>query len=136
MTETATAASVRNDAAIEHYLQFWNATTAEDQRRIASVTFTDDVEYHALIGVLEGPDSLMDFRNQFAGHMGAVTFEAREEPQSHHDRVRVQWEIRLAAGESFATGTDVMVVDEDGRISSVTVFLDRAPEGFDPHAHH
>ncbi|MFF4114362.1 hypothetical protein ACFY0P_12930 [Streptomyces sp. NPDC001714] len=36
---------------------------------------------------------------------------------------------------SLATGTDVLRLDTDGRISSVTVFLDRAPEGFDPAAH-
>jgi hypothetical protein len=29
----------------------------------------------------------------------------------------------------------VIVLASDGRISSITAFLDRAPEGFDPHAH-
>ncbi|MFH8381496.1 hypothetical protein ACH4E7_11205 [Kitasatospora sp. NPDC018058] len=39
-------------------------------------------------------------------------------------------------GTSFAAGTDVVQLDEDGRITAVTVFVDRAPEGFDAAAHH
>lgn len=50
------------------------------------------------------------------------------------DRARLRWEI-LRVGQSLAEGTDVIVVDDQGRVESVTAFLDRAPEGFDPHAH-
>jgi hypothetical protein len=78
----------------------------------------------------------MGFRTQFVDHMGAATFQARESPETHNDRARLKWEIVIGKGESFAAGTDVMVIDTDGLISSVTSFLDRAPEGFDPHAHH
>jgi len=46
----------------------------------------------------------------------------------------VRWEL-LRGDDSFAEGTDILVVDDNGRISSVTTFLDRAPTGFDPHAH-
>ncbi|WP_210943669.1 hypothetical protein [Streptomyces sp. MK37H] len=59
-------------------------------------------------------------------------------PQVHHHRARLQWEILTGDcdGTSFATGTDVIQLDEDGRISSVIAFPDRAPEDFDPEAHH
>lgn len=66
--------------------------------------------------------------------MGTVTFRQRQDPELQHGRARLMWEID-AAGKSFAAGTDVLVFDPDGRISSVSAFLDRAPEGFDPHAH-
>jgi len=29
----------------------------------------------------------------------------------------------------------VLTLDGQGRIATITTFLDRAPEGFDPHAH-
>jgi hypothetical protein len=119
----------------EHYLQFWNADTTEAQHRLAAMTFTDDISYHAPIGVLRGTDALIGFRNQLTDHVGPLSFGARVEPESHHDRVRLAWEIQLANGESFATGTDVMVLEADGRVSSVSAFLDRAPDGFDLHAH-
>jgi hypothetical protein len=119
---------------IEHYLQFWNADPAE-AHRLAALTFTDDVSYHAPVGVLTGTEELIDFRTLFTGHMGPATFTASDEPESHHDRVRLKWEIQLASGESFAAGTDVMVLEPDGRVSEVSAFLDRAPEGFDLNAH-
>jgi hypothetical protein len=66
--------------------------------------------------------------------MGAASFRSRQEPEFHHDRARLKWEI-MVGDTSFAEGTDVLAFDADGRIDSVTAFLDRAPEGFDPHAH-
>jgi hypothetical protein len=119
---------------VERYLAFWNAPTNEARHALATEAFTDDVRYYAPIGVLCGADQLIEFREQLAGHVGAVDIDAREQPEAYNDRVRLRWEIRLATGESFATGTDVIVVESDGRISSVTAFLDRAPDGFDPHA--
>ncbi|MGW7542063.1 nuclear transport factor 2 family protein [Streptomyces sp. NPDC054770] len=129
MTETAER--------LDEYVRFWNTGTEQEQRAHAAAAFADGVEYRAQIGVLNGTQALIDFRNQFAAHMGPVTLRLRDQPQVHHDRARLRWEILTGdgAGTSFATGTDVLHLDADGRISSVTVFLDRAPEGFDPEAH-
>jgi hypothetical protein len=137
MTETAvpTESASGHASTIERYVRFWNAEFAGDQRRLAAMTFTDDVEYHAPIGDLRAAESLIDFRNEFAGQMGAVAYRLREEPDVVGDRARVRWEIRVGddLGTSFAEGTDVLVFGDDGRIISATTFLDRAPEGFDPH---
>ena len=42
----------------------------------------------------------------------------------------------VVGGTRFAAGTDVLVLDETGRIASVTGFVDQFPEGFDLDAHH
>ncbi|MEU9294649.1 isomerase [Streptomyces sp. NPDC048266] len=138
---TGSAYGTGADGTLERYVRFWNAPTESEQRRLAAATFADRVEYRAEIGVLVGEQALMDFRNGFVGHVGTARLRLRERPRVHHDRARVKWEILTGedAGDGareaapFATGTDVLVLDEDGRISSVTAFLDRAPEGFDPH---
>ncbi|HEX6499701.1 MAG TPA: nuclear transport factor 2 family protein [Micromonosporaceae bacterium] len=132
---TTAPSSTEHEAVVERYLRFWNAGTPEERQRLASATFTDDVEYHAVVGVLTGPQALIDFRDQFTGHVGDATFRRREAPQIHHGRARLMWEIEIGSGEPFAAGTDVLVFDPENRISSVTVFLDRPPVGFDPHAH-
>lgn len=116
------------------YLEFWNSA-ADEQRRIAPEVFTADVDYRSPVGVMSGAEALIDFRTQFIGHVGEASFVARREPEAHNDRVRLLWEIRLADGTSFATGTDVLTLTEDGHIRSVSAFLDRAPEGFDHHDH-
>lgn len=119
---------------VERYAEFWNAEPA-DARRIAAELFTDDLDYHSVPGVLVGAEALIDFRTQFVGHVGQATYRILAAPDHHHDRTRHQWEIVLADGTSFAAGTDVLELAPDGRISSVTAFLDRAPAGFDPGAH-
>ena len=120
---------------VERYARFWNAETADAQRRIAVDLFTEDVEYRSVPGVLVGMEALIDFKRQFIEHMGQAAYRPLVEPDHHHDRVRVRWEIVLADGTSFAAGTDVLAVGPDGRITSVTSFLDRAPAGFE-HADH
>lgn len=131
MTDTITP----HDATVERYLRFWNAATPEEQRRLAAETFTDGVQYHAPIGILRGVQALVDFRDQAVDHLGSVTFHRRGDVQVHHDRARLLWRIEARGQEEFAAGVDVLTFDADGRVSSVTAFLDRAPEGFDPHAH-
>ncbi|MFC7219210.1 hypothetical protein ACFQLX_13685 [Streptomyces polyrhachis] len=88
------------------------------------------------LGVLTGAPALADFCDQFLDHMGPAVLRLREEPRLHHDRARLRWEILLGDGTSFAAGTDVVHLDGDGRISAITAFLDRTPEGFYPGAHH
>jgi hypothetical protein len=144
-TTTASSPAPRVDATsegaarLQPYLRFWNAGSRDDADRLAQRVFTDGVEYRAHIGVLQGARALLDFREQFVSHVGGVALRMREQPQLHHDRARLEWELVTGAeGEAdtlFATGTDVIHLEEDGRISAVTVFLDRAPEGFGAAAH-
>lgn len=126
MTETLTTEAVR--AATDRYLRFWNAGQP------AGETFVDDVEYAAPVGVLRGPAALIDFRDQFTGHVTGAALHPIGEPEAHHDRARLRWEI-IVAGERFAAGTDVTRVGADGRVEAVTSFLDQEPEGFRDHDH-
>jgi hypothetical protein len=119
---------------VDRYVAFWNAADANERQRLADTTFADTVSNHAPIGVLNGVDELIGFRNQFAQHSPGYQFRARSEPQAHHGRARLQWEL-VVDGKSFATGTDVLQLDDGGRITAIVGFLDRAPEGFDPAAH-
>lgn len=117
---------------IETYVKFWNVD-AEEQRRLADGLFADDLEYHAIVGVLDGVDALVQFREQFVAQMGDATFRSRGPADHLQYRARLPWELVLADGTSFATGTDILDVADDGRIESVSVFLDRPPEGFEHH---
>lgn len=136
MTETTTPERIDHEASVERYFRFWNAATPEEQRRLAAETFTSDLEYHAPVGVLVGAQALIDFHDEFVAHMGGASLKRHGEVQAHHDRARLSWEIEVDGREEpFAAGTDVLEFAADGRISSISSFLDRAPEGFDPHAH-
>jgi ketosteroid isomerase-like protein len=127
MTETTTSLTAE---VVEKYLRFWNADPSE-QRRTGGEIFAEDVSYVAPNGVMTGVEALAAFTEQFAAHVGAYEFRARTEADVHHDRARLRWEIRVG-GASFAEGTDVLATADDGRIASVTGFLDRAPAGSGP----
>jgi hypothetical protein len=137
-----TGTTTRSEPLVEHrlgqYVRFWNAGTEQEQHELAAATFADGVEYRAEIGILSGAQALMDFRNRFIAHMGGAALRLRERPRVHHHRARLRWQILTQDGDGapFATGTDVIHLDEDGRITAVTAFLDQAPAGFDPAAHH
>ncbi|WP_324652244.1 isomerase [Georgenia sp. H159] len=116
---------------VARYVRFWN-TPPEEQRRTGREIFTVDSTYVAPAGVLRGVEALAEFTEQFVGNVGDYEFRARTEPDMHHHRARLPWEIRV--GEtSFAEGTDVISIGDDGRITSVATFVDRAPR---PPAHH
>jgi hypothetical protein len=119
---------------VQQYVDFWNADTADQQHKLAAATFADRFSYHAPIGILRGVDELVGFRNQFAEHNPGYQFRPRAEPETHHDRARLQWEL-IVDGTSFATGTDVLELGPDGRIVAIAGFLDQTPEGF-AHANH
>lgn len=136
-SDTQTTATSGPDGArhtVERYVAFWNAATPAEQRRLAAAVFADRISYHATVGVLRGVDALIDFRDRFAEHAPGYRFQPRSTPQTHHDRARLPWEL-IVDGTSFATGTDVLELDDRGYVVAVTSFLDQAPEGF-THADH
>lgn len=130
-TETTPISSA---ATAEAYVSFWNLST-DDQRTLGATLFTPDVARSTPIGESTGLEPLIAFTHQFAEGVGDYMFVARAEPESHHGHVRVRWEIRKEEA-LFAEGTDVLDLDRSGRIAAITSFIDRAPDGFDPEAHH
>ena len=134
MAMTTETTPISPAATAEAYVSFWNLS-ADDQRELGETLFTPDVARSTPIGESTGLEPLIAFTRQFTEGVGDYTFVARAEPDSHHGHVRVRWEIRKEEG-SFAEGTDVLDLDGSGRIAAITAFIDRAPEGFDPDAHH
>jgi hypothetical protein len=126
-------ASITDNKVFEDYARFWNTAEPAERSRVAAAVFAEDVDYHSAVGVLAGAQALGEFRDEFIQHVGEATLVHLGEPDRLTDRARLRWEIVLADGTSFAAGTDVLVLAEDGRIASVTAFLDRAPEGFADH---
>jgi hypothetical protein len=62
-------------------------------------------------------------RAQFPGH----GFALAGTPDGHGRFVRFSWTLAPAGGAAIAGGTDVVRLDEVGRIAEVIGFLDRTP---------
>jgi hypothetical protein len=61
-------------------------------------------------------------QTQFPGHRFALVRGA----DAHHDRVRFSWSLAPEGGTPIAVGTDFATVTEDGRLGTITGFLEPA----------
>jgi hypothetical protein len=73
----------------------------------------------------EGPDGIdamiAGVQQQFPGHR----FELAEGPDAHHEYVRFSWHLVAGGGSPVATGHDFGTLAPDGRLKSVTGFLEQ-----------
>ena len=67
MAETST---VRSTEVLDQYVAFWNAENGHRRRSIAEAIFATPISYHAPIGLLTGPEELINFRNRFIDQAG------------------------------------------------------------------
>ena len=116
-----------NDAAkiAERYIDVWNETDAQNRKRLIASAWTEDALYvdplmkgqgHGEIDALIGA-----VHERFPGHR----FVLKGDADGHGDRVRFTWTLGAADAAPIAQGTDFGIVAADGRLKSVSGFLDQ-----------
>jgi hypothetical protein len=110
---------------VDTYIAAWNEPDPQRRRDLVARTWTEDGSYLDPLMSGAGPDGIAAMiggaQEQFPGHR----FELAGAPDAHHDRVRFTWYLRpTAGGDPVAVGIDFAVVAEDGRLRSVTGFLE------------
>lgn len=108
------------------YLDAWNERDASARRARVARLFALDASYvdPMIAGAgHDGIDALIAAAQQhFPGHRFALSGE----PDAHHDVLRFGWTLHAPDGIEVVRGMDVVTVGTDGRLASVTGFLDRA----------
>jgi hypothetical protein len=112
---------------VDGYIAMWNETSAEARRAIIAETWAEDATYLDPLMAGEGAagiDAMVSgVQEQFPGHR----FELTAGPDHHHDRVRFAWQLVGAnGGPAVAHGVDFATLAGDGRLRSVTGFLEPA----------
>lgn len=112
---------------VDTYIDAWNETDAERRRELIEQTYTEDASYLDPMMAGEGQDGIDTMiaavQNQYAG----ARFELAGAPDAHNDRVRFTWHLKAPdGGDTMAVGIDFGTVAEDGRLRSVTGFLEPA----------
>ena len=110
------------------YIELWNERVPVRRREILAADWADHATYI---------DPLMNG----AGHAGVdalitgvqqrfpdFRFQLIDEPNGFGDHIRFSWGLGPVGADSPIKGTDFAVV-RDGRIHSVTGFLDQVPPG-------
>jgi SnoaL-like domain len=110
----------------ERYIDLWNETNPQNRRKLIASAWTEDALYvdplmkgqgHSEIDALIGA-----VHERFPGHRFALTGE----PDGHGDRLRFSWTLGIPNAAPVAHGTDFGIVAADGRLKSVSGFLDQA----------
>ncbi|MCK9894165.1 nuclear transport factor 2 family protein [Frankia sp. AgB32] len=119
--------SMHTDA-VQRCLAAWNAAP-DDVEKAVAMTFTDAATYTDPLADIRGQDAITDtirgVREQFPG----FEFRAVGTPDAHHHIARFSWElVSREDGSAPVAGFDVITLAEDGRVSSVSGFLDRVPD--------
>ena len=112
---------------VEQYFAAWNETDAKRRRDLIARTWTDDASYLDPVMAGEGHvgiDAMIDgVQERFAGHQ----FRQTGDVDAHHNRLRFSWELAPEGGPAVVAGTDFGVVSADGRLQTITGFIDQAP---------
>jgi hypothetical protein len=109
---------------VDTYIAAWNEPDSARRLELVGKTWTEDGTYLDPLMSGEGVTGIADMigaaQAQFPGHH----FELAHGPDAHNDVVRFSWELRGADGP-VASGTDFATVADDGRLRTVTGFLEQ-----------
>jgi len=126
MTSTNVEKNIAEQAAAiaSRYIAAWDELDAGRRRARIAEVFTPDAVYLDPMARSAGHDGLDAMigavQQQFAG----LRFRLHGKQDGHNNVLRFSWTLGAEGAEPVAHGTDVVVVADDGRISSVTGFLD------------
>ncbi|HKM64797.1 MAG TPA: nuclear transport factor 2 family protein [Acidisphaera sp.] len=119
MTQATTVASL--------YIAAWNEPDAARRRELIARAWAEDARYVDPMIHGNGQDAIdaiiAGVQLQFPG----CRFALRGSPDAYSDRLRFSWTLHGPDGAAIAEGTDFATTAVDGRLRSVTGFIDRAP---------
>lgn len=114
---------------IDRYFDAWNETDAARRRELIAATWAGDADYRDPLMAGTGHDGIdamiRAVQERFAHH----TFRRTTQVDAFANRLRFSWELNTPAGVALVKGSDFGVVDADGRLQTVTGFLDQVPDG-------
>jgi hypothetical protein len=107
------------------YLAAWNARESAARRSAIAKAWTETGSYLDPMMEGEGHAGLDAMIAAAQAQFPGLSFTLKGKPEGHHDRIRFSWSLAPEGGAPVAHGTDFAVIAEDGRLQSVTGFLDQ-----------
>ena len=111
---------------VDSYIAMWNETDPHRRRALVAETVTADARYLDPVMTGEGIDGIDEMiaaaQQQFPGHRFALVAG----PDAHHDQVRFTWSLASDGSAPVAAGVDFATTAPDGRLRTVTGFLERS----------
>jgi SnoaL-like domain len=111
-----------------NYIALWNERTPSRRREMLSHDWTADATYVAPMMSGDGHDGVDALISGVQQRLPDFKFKLIGEPNGYGDHLRFSWGLGPDGADSPIKGTDFAVLKE-GRIRSITGFLDQVPQG-------
>jgi SnoaL-like domain len=110
------------------YIDLWNERTPSRRREILSQHWTSDAKYLDPLMSGDGHDGVDALISGVQQRFPDFRFHLLGQADGFGDHVRFSWGLGPDGADGPIKGTDFAVV-RDGKIQSVTGFLDQVPQG-------
>ncbi len=112
---------------IDRYFAVWNEPDATRRQDLIARTWTESARYVDPLMQSEGHAGIDGMVRQVQEQFTGYQFRRTGAVDMHHDCLRFSWELAPADGPAVGAGTDFAIVAGDGRLQTVTGFLDNGP---------
>jgi len=109
-----------------NYIAAWNESDAARRKALLEVAFTKDVSYRDPVMQGDGHDGIAALIDGVQQRFAGFRFSLKGTPDGFADKIRFSWNLGPEGVPSLIEGTDIGVI-ENGRLKSVTGFLDKVP---------
>jgi hypothetical protein len=110
----------------EGYITAWNESDASRRAELLKATFTEDVSYRDPLMQGDGHDGVAALIDGVQQRFAGFRFSLKGTPDGFADKIRFSWNLGPEGVPSVIEGTDIGVI-ENGRLKSITGFLDKVP---------
>ena len=108
------------------YMAAWNATDAAKRAGLIEKAFTAKVSYRDPVMQGEGHAGIDALIAGVHGQFPGFRFTLKGSADGYADTIRFSWALGPDGAPSVIEGTDVCEI-ENGRLKSITGFLDKVP---------
>jgi hypothetical protein len=109
-----------------NYIAAWNEADPAARAALLDAAFTPDVAYRDPIMQGDGHAGVAALIEGVQQQFPAFRFSLKGEPDGFGNAIRFSWNLGPDGSASVIEGTDIGVI-ENGRLKSVTGFLDKVP---------
>ena len=113
---------------IDAYVAMWNETDAARREDHIRRAWSDDGRYVDPVVESEGRAGLSNMVANRQLRLPGHRFRRVNGIDSHHDQIRLAWELVAPDGSVIAAGIDVGAFAPDGRLRRIVSFADPLPE--------
>jgi hypothetical protein len=116
---------------IRRYFEIWNETDADERQSLIARTWSESASYADPMFAADGQHGINEMISSLQEQYPGYQVRLASEIDSHNDRARFGWEIvDRDRSELIFSGIDFAVLASDGRLQSISGFIDHAPAAY------